>query len=84
MGGIQGRLNKQFAITIAHLGADLGVQRADALARRSAAMLLKPHEGAKGPLGTFFAWFNRVFATATDGYVELPGHLIRKVVRQPR
>ena len=32
MGGIQGRLNKQFAITIADLGAHLGLQRADAVA----------------------------------------------------
>ena len=32
MGGIQGRLNQQFAITIAVSVADLGLQRADALA----------------------------------------------------
>jgi hydrophobic/amphiphilic exporter-1 (mainly G- bacteria), HAE1 family len=45
------------------------------------AMLLKPRKEARGPLGAFFRWFNRVFGRATDGYVHWSGVLIRKSAR---
>jgi len=43
-----------------------------------AALLLKPKQESRGPLGRFFAWFNRMFGLATDNYVRLSGVLIRK------
>jgi HAE1 family hydrophobic/amphiphilic exporter-1 len=42
------------------------------------ALLLKPRKPARGPLGAFFKWFNRMFGRATDGYVSACGHLIHK------
>ncbi len=33
---------------------------------------------SRGPLGRFFAWFNRVFSRTTNGYVRGSGLLIRK------
>ena len=53
------------------LGAHLGVQRADALARRSRRCCCKPRARRAGLLGRFFAAFNRVFERATDGYVGM-------------
>src|SRR5262249_36625384 len=42
------------------------------------ALLLKPKKEARGPLGAFYRWFNRVFGRATDSYVNWCHHLIRK------
>ena len=42
------------------------------------AMILKPRSESKGLLARFFAAFNRGFARATHGYVDLSGRLIRK------
>ncbi len=41
-------------------------------------LLLRPKRPARGPLGLFFGWFNRWFDRATNGYVGICGHLIRK------
>ena len=42
-------------------------------------MLLRPREKQpRGPLAGFFAWFNRVFGRATEGYVGVCRHLIHK------
>ncbi len=41
-------------------------------------MLLRPKKEARGPLGAFFRWFNRVFGKATESYVGACHHLIRK------
>ena len=41
-------------------------------------MLLRPKKESRGPLGAFFRWFNKVFGRATDGYVGVCRHLIRK------
>ena len=59
------------------VGDHLGLQRAvpQPGARRPAAAAKKE---ARGPLGAFFRWFNRVFGRATDGYVHWSAHLIRK------
>src|SRR5262249_16211649 len=32
----------------------------------------------RGPLGKFFAWFNRIFERATEGYIRWSALLIRK------
>jgi hydrophobic/amphiphilic exporter-1 (mainly G- bacteria), HAE1 family len=41
-------------------------------------MLLRPKKKSTGLLGKFFAWFNRVFGRATDGYVHSSSLLIHK------
>src|SRR5207245_1918543 len=45
-----------------------------------AAMLLKPARAPRGPLGVFFRGFNRVFDTATTGYIGVARLLIRRAV----
>ena len=68
MGGIQGQLNKQFAVTIA-ISVLISAFNALTLSPALSAMLLRPRTESRGPLGRFFAAFNRGFARATDGYV---------------
>ena len=79
MGGIQGRMNMQFAITIA-VSVLISAFNALSLSPALASLILKPKKQSKGPLGRFFAWFNRVFGKMTDGYVNLSRHLIHKMV----
>src|SRR5438093_314742 len=43
-------------------------------------MLLKPARAPRGPLGVFFRGFNRVFDTATTGYIGVARLLIRRAV----
>jgi HAE1 family hydrophobic/amphiphilic exporter-1 len=78
--GITGRLYQQFAVTIA-VSVILSAFNALTLSPALAAMLLKPRQEARGPLGAFFRWFNRVFGRATDGYVHWCGVLVRKSAR---
>src|SRR5580704_11234550 len=68
MSGIQGRLNKQFAITIA-ISVMISAFNALTLSPALAAMLLKPRTQASGVLSRLFAAFNRGFETTTRGYV---------------
>ncbi len=77
MGGIQGRMNMQFAITIA-VSVLISTFNALTLSPALASLILKPKKPAKGPLGKFFAWFNRVFGKATDGYVKISSILVRR------
>jgi len=77
MGGIQGRLNKQFAVTIA-ISVLISAFNALSLSPALSAMILKPREQIEGRLGRFFRGFNRGFAKATRGYVDLSHSLIRK------
>ena len=77
MSGIQGRLNKQFAITIA-ISVMISAFNALTLSPALAAMLLRPRKKATGLLNRFFAGFNRWFETATRGYVSVSHGLIRK------
>src|SRR4029079_740608 len=79
MSGIQGRLNKQFAATIA-ISVVISAFNALSLSPALSALLLKPRREAKGALGRFFGGFNRWFARATRGYVRLSHGLIRKAV----
>jgi HAE1 family hydrophobic/amphiphilic exporter-1 len=80
MAGIQGRLNKQFAITIA-ISVIISAFNALTLSPALSAMLLRPRRKAsRGPLGRFFAWFNRAFEKATHGYINVSHGLIRKSV----
>ncbi|MFI5335691.1 MAG: efflux RND transporter permease subunit [Opitutales bacterium] len=75
--GITGRLYQQFALTIA-ISVIISAFNALSLSPALCAMLLRPKEKTRGPLGAFFGWFNRMFGRATDGYVGLSRHLIRK------
>ena len=75
--GITGRLYQQFAVTIA-VSVIISAFNALSLSPALSALLLRPKKEARGPLGAFFRWFNRVFGRATDGYVSGCHHLIRK------
>jgi HAE1 family hydrophobic/amphiphilic exporter-1 len=77
MGGIQGRLNKQFAVTIA-ISVLISAFNALSLSPALSALILKPREQMEGRLGRFFHGFNQGFAKATRGYVNLSHNLIRK------
>ena len=75
--GITGKLYQQFAVTIA-ISVVLSAFNALTLSPALGALLLRPRQESRGPLGKFFAWFNRVFARGTEGYVRLSGALVRK------
>lgn len=76
--GITGRLYQQFAVTIA-VSVLISAFNALSLSPALSALLLRPKKQARGPLGKFFAWFNRMFGRATDGYVSWCKLLIHKV-----
>jgi HAE1 family hydrophobic/amphiphilic exporter-1 len=76
--GITGRLYQQFAVTIA-VSVIFSAFNALTLSPALGALLLRPKKEARGPLGKFFAWFNRVFGRATNGYVSWCGALIHKM-----
>jgi hydrophobic/amphiphilic exporter-1 (mainly G- bacteria), HAE1 family len=75
--GITGQLYQQFAVTIA-VSVLFSAFNALSLSPALSAMLLRPKKEARGPLGAFFRWFNRMFGRATDGYVGACRHLIHK------
>lgn len=77
--GIQGRLNRQFAVTIA-VSVIISAFNALTLSPALAALMLRERQPARGVLGKFFGGFNRWFAKATHGYVSLSRGLIRKAV----
>jgi HAE1 family hydrophobic/amphiphilic exporter-1 len=79
MGGIQGRLNNQFAVTIA-ISMLISAFNALTLAPALAVLLLKPRQESKGILGRFFGGFNRLFDKVMHGYVTWSHALIRKAV----
>jgi hydrophobic/amphiphilic exporter-1 (mainly G- bacteria), HAE1 family len=75
--GITGRLYQQFALTIA-ISVMLSAFNALSLSPALASLLLKPKTKVRGPLGTFFGYFNRYFERSTDSFVRWSGDLIRK------
>jgi hydrophobic/amphiphilic exporter-1 (mainly G- bacteria), HAE1 family len=77
MGGIQGRLNNQFAVTIA-ISVLISAFNALTLSPALAALLLRPRKESRGILASFYGGFNRVFTKATHGYVNWSHALIRK------
>jgi hydrophobic/amphiphilic exporter-1 (mainly G- bacteria), HAE1 family len=77
--GITGRLYQQFAVTIA-ISVILSAFNALTLSPALSALLLKPKEGRGGLLKGFFDWFNRMFASVTNGYVRVCAALIRKSI----
>ncbi|MGH9845086.1 MAG: efflux RND transporter permease subunit [Blastocatellia bacterium] len=79
MGGIQGRLNNQFAVTIA-ISMLISAFNALTLSPALAALLLRPRQPSRGLLGRFFNGFNRMFEKVMHGYVNWSHALIRKAV----
>jgi HAE1 family hydrophobic/amphiphilic exporter-1 len=75
--GITGRLYQQFAVTIA-ISVIFSAFNALTLSPALSALLLKPRKKARGPLGRFFDWFNRMFGRATDGYISYSSFAIRR------
>src|SRR5579859_3069162 len=75
--GIAGRLYQQFAVTIA-ISVVLSAFNALTLSPALSALLLRKKEESRGPLQRFFNWFNRLFESATGGYVHWSGVLLRK------
>jgi HAE1 family hydrophobic/amphiphilic exporter-1 len=76
MGGIQGSLNKQFAMTIA-ISVLISAFNALTLSPALAAMWLRPRKRGR-LLGGFFDAFNHAFGKASNGYVAVSRLLIRK------
>jgi len=76
-GGIQGRLNKQFAVTVA-ISVMISAFNALTLAPALSAMLLRPRKPTRGPMGAFFRGFNWTFEKFKNGYVGISHGLIRK------
>src|SRR5687768_10212125 len=80
LGGLTGQMYKQFALTIA-ISVLLSAFAALSLAPALSAMLLKSHHGpARGPLGKFFGWFNRVFDRTTNSYMGVVQLLVRRSI----
>jgi hydrophobic/amphiphilic exporter-1 (mainly G- bacteria), HAE1 family len=75
--GITGRLYQQFALTIA-ISVIFSAFNALSLSPALCSLLLRPRKKARGPLGWFYDRFNRVFGSATKGYVSLSRLAIRK------
>jgi HAE1 family hydrophobic/amphiphilic exporter-1 len=75
--GITGRLYQQFAVTIA-ISVILSAFNALSLSPALSALLLRPRVESRGLLARFFAWFNRVFGRATNGYVRISAALLHK------
>src|SRR5246127_1168940 len=77
--GITGRLYQQFALTIA-ISVIFSAFNALSLSPALSSLLLRPKKKAWGPVGWFFDRFNRVFGSATHGYVNWSRLAIRKAV----
>jgi HAE1 family hydrophobic/amphiphilic exporter-1 len=80
MTGITGSLYQQFAITIA-ISVLISAFNALTLSPALSALLLKPKEPTRGPLGQFFAAFNRGFEKLTNRYVGISHALVKRTVR---
>jgi len=76
--GITGRLYQQFAVTIA-VSVIISAFNALTLSPALSALLLRKKTEARGPLGKFFAWFNRMFTSATNDYVKVCRMFIHKM-----
>src|SRR5213082_3514442 len=77
--GITGRLYQQFALTIA-ISVIFSAFNALSLSPALSSLLLRPRKKTRGPLGWFYDRFNRIFSSATHGYVSWSRAAIRKAV----
>jgi len=78
-GGIRGRLNNQFAVTIA-ISTLISAFNALTLSPALSAMLLKPGKESRGLLGRFFNGFNSGFGKVMHFYLVGSDALLHKVV----
>jgi HAE1 family hydrophobic/amphiphilic exporter-1 len=79
LGGLTGQMYKQFALTIA-ISVLLSAFSALSLAPALCAMFLRAPKPARGPLGKFFGWFNRVFDRTTTAYISTSRLLVRRSI----
>src|SRR5499433_245469 len=79
LGGLTGRMYKQFALTIA-ISVLLSAFNALSLTPALCGMLLKSPKPMRGPLGIFFRGFNKVFDVTTTGYVSVARMLTRRAI----
>ena len=79
MSGIQGRLNKQFAVTVA-ISVLISAFNALTLSPALSAMLLRPRQPLRGVVGGLFRGFNWGFDKLKNGYIDVSRGLIRKAV----
>jgi HAE1 family hydrophobic/amphiphilic exporter-1 len=77
VGGIQGRLNNQFAVTIA-ISTLISAFNALTLTPALSALLLRPRKESRGLLGRFFDSFNRGFGKVMHGYLIGSDALLHK------
>jgi HAE1 family hydrophobic/amphiphilic exporter-1 len=75
--GITGGLYQQFAVTTA-VSVVISAFNALTLSPALSALLLRPRQQTRGPVGAFFRGFNRGFNRLTEGYVNWCAYLIRK------
>ncbi len=77
LGGLSGQIYKQFALTIA---ASVLISAFNALSLSPAlsAILLRPKMQTRGPVGSFFNGFDRVFEWTRGRYMAGVGALMRK------
>ena len=75
--GITGKLYQQFAVTIA-ISVIFSAFNALTLSPALCALILKPRQHFRGPIGWFFGWFNRVFHRSRNGYINFSRLLIHK------
>jgi HAE1 family hydrophobic/amphiphilic exporter-1 len=79
IGGIQGRLNNQFAVTIA-ISTLISAFNALTLSPALSALLLRPRTESRGLLGRFFNGFNWGFGKVMHGYLVGSDALLHKAV----
>jgi HAE1 family hydrophobic/amphiphilic exporter-1 len=77
MSGIQGRLNQQFAITIA-VSVVISAFNALTLSPALSSLLLRPRPTSRGWLRRLFDRFNQALERTTNGYISVSHGLIRK------
>src|ERR671919_1428715 len=77
IGGIQGRLNNQFAVTIA-VSTLISAVNALTLSPALSALLLRPRKESRGLLGRFFDGFNSGFGKVMHGYLVGSDALLHK------
>jgi len=80
MPGLTGTLYQQFAITIA-ASVVFSAINALTLSPALSALLLRPPQPMRGPLGAFFRLFNKAFDAITGRYTGVVGFLVRRSAR---
>jgi multidrug efflux pump len=81
--GSTGAIYRQFSVTLA-ISIAFSALMALTLTPALCATMLRPHVPAaapRGPVGRFFAWFNRWFARSTDRYQGTVGRILARPVR---